>query len=512
MDIRTLSLLLIVTYVLQVAALYIQYRVNQTYHGLGWWSLAYATVAIGFALLQLREVVSSVFVPIILGNALVVLGTFFLYVGVMRFFELKENPWILYSTFAFFFLFFFYFTYVKDNISARTVIVSVILAGISFLAAQALIVEKPRTIAVSTNFLLVIFLVNGGFSVFRALSVILVAPVTSYFDQTTLQVAAFLEPFIISVLLTYGFIILVNQRLSVETREAKDTFELIFNTSFDATVISRQQDNVIENVNDGFTALTGYTRAETIGKQSWEIPLWQDQDDRQEIASELARKGYCENHEVIFRRKDGTELTGDMSSKLITLQGSQRILSVTRDITERKRLEDELRKLATVDFLTGLTNRRRFLELALMELNRSIRYDCPLTLALVDIDRFKNVNDTYEHTGGDKVLLAFVRFCQMKIRMVDVFARWGGDEFVLLLPETNLEDARVVIDRLRADMAALSIDLRGKPVSITTSWGLAGLTGGQETLETLLVQADKALYRAKGQGRNCVVVWDSVEV
>ena len=509
MDLRTLSLLLIITYILQVMALFIQYRANKTYRGIGWWALGFALMAIGFVFLQLRDIISNALITIIFGNTLSVLGTIFLYIGIMRFFDKKENPWIIISILAFFLLPFIYYTYGKNDISARTVIVSAVMAAISFLAAQGLFVIKPRKLTATANFIYVVFLVNGCFFVFRAAAVLLVAPVVSYFTPTLLQVAAFLEPFIIAILLTYGLIILVNQRLSTDTREAKDQFELIFNTGMDATMISRLPDGYIENINDSFTARTGFTRAEAVGKTSMDIQLWKEPADRQKAVKELVDKGYFEDFEAVFQRKDGSTVIGIMSAKLITLQGSQHVLSVTRDITERKRLEDELRQQATLDDLTGVTNRRHFLELALAELNRAMRYDCPLTIALADVDHFKRVNDTYEHTGGDQALQAFVKICQKNIRENDVFARFGGDEFVLLLPETSPDYAHAVIERLREDLLNLAIDLGGNPISITASWGISSVTGAQESLDTLLARADQALYRAKELGRNRVVIWEA---
>jgi diguanylate cyclase (GGDEF)-like protein/PAS domain S-box-containing protein len=508
MDIRTLSILLGITNALQVIALFIQYRANKTYRGIGWWALGFASWALGLILLLLRDVISIKLITIISGNALTVSGTIFLYIGIMRFLDKKENLWIVISIFAVFIPPFFYYTYVNNDIAVRTVVVSVVLATISFLTAQALFVNKTRTITASANFISAVFLANGCFFAFRAVVILTVAPVDSYFAPTLLQVAAFLEPLIIGILLAYGFIIMVNQRLSVDTREAKEHFELIFSTGLDATLISRLHDGLILNVNEGFAALTGFTRDETIGKSSLDINIWKNLADRQKVVNELGEKGFCENFEAIFQRKDGSPITGIMSAKIITLQGLPHIISVTRDITERKRLEDNLRQLATIDGLTGIMNRRHFIELAQAELHRAIRYDHPLTIALIDIDHFKDINDMYGHMGGDQALLAFVKICQKNIRKIDVFARFGGDEFVMFFPETNQEHAYEIIERLNIHISAQPIDLGGNLISLITSWGISGLTSEKESLDTLLSRADQALYRAKETGRNRVVIWD----
>jgi diguanylate cyclase (GGDEF)-like protein/PAS domain S-box-containing protein len=509
MDIRTIALILGITNILQVAALLLLYRVNKTYRGIGWWVSGFISIAVGFVLLIMRDIVSIALVTIFFGNVLIVSGEILLYIGIMRFLGRKENLRIILPIFVVFILPFFYFNYVNNDLEVRTVLVSIALAPLSFLPAQALFVHKPRAIAASANFVSAAFLANSIFFALRAVVTLTVSPVDSFFTPTLLQVAAFVAPLIEGILITYGLIILVNQRLSVDRKEAEEHFELIFNTGLDATVITRLQDGMIFNINEGFTALSGFTRAESIGKSSLEINIWKDPADRQKVVKELSEKGFCENFEAIFQRKDGSSIYGIMSAKIITLKGLPYIISVTRDITERKRLEDDLRKLATTDGLTGVTNRRLFLELAQNELDRAIRYNHPLTIALMDIDHFKHVNDTYKHSSGDQVLLAFVKICQKNIRTIDVFARFGGDEFVLLLPETNQENACEVIERLRMALSAASIDLGGNPISVTTSWGITSLTNEHESLDTLLSRADRALYRAKETGRDRVVVWDS---
>lgn len=179
---------------------------------------------------------------------------------------------------------------------------------------------------------------------------------------------------------------------------------------------------------------------------------------------------------------------------------------IASDITERKRLQDKLELQATTDELTGVSNRRNFLELASRELKRAIRLNHPLTIAIIDIDHYKTVNDTYGHAAGDQALLNFVKICQKNIREIDIFARIGGDEFALLLPETKRDQAYTIVERIRLTLESLTMDLAGKPVTITISSGISNLENKDEPLDTLLSQADKALYKAKESGRNCVVM------
>lgn len=169
---------------------------------------------------------------------------------------------------------------------------------------------------------------------------------------------------------------------------------------------------------------------------------------------------------------------------------------------------DALEQLALTDELTGLANRRSFVVRATHEIERATRREQPLALALVDVDGLKTLNDRYGHAVGDTALRAFADTCRTVTRRIDVAARIGGDEFALLLPDTNADDARAVMDRLRDSLRGRvlrSIDGAALPLSI--SIGLVALTpGGDCDLDMLLRRADGALYRAKGQGRDRVVL------
>ena len=250
MDIRTLAILLGITNILQVIAIFIQYLINKTYRGIGWWVLGFTSNAIGFVLLLLRDSIPIELISIIVTNAFLILGTIFQYIGIMRFLEKKENRWIVISILAVYILSFSYFTYVKPDFTARSVLFSAIATTISFLMAQGLFFNKIRSITASANFNSAVFLAQGCFFAFRAVVMLTVAPVVTYFTPTLLQVAAFLEPLIVGILLAYGLIIMVNQRLSEDSREAKEHFERIFNTGPDATLITRLHDGLIVDINE----------------------------------------------------------------------------------------------------------------------------------------------------------------------------------------------------------------------------------------------------------------------
>ena len=177
-----------------------------------------------------------------------------------------------------------------------------------------------------------------------------------------------------------------------------------------------------------------------------------------------------------------------------------------REIAERKLLEEKLRHLAITDELTGITNRRHFLELSKHHIKHALRLERTLALAVMDLDYFKQINDTYGHAAGDRALIAFVKTVQKNIREIDLLARFGGDEFVLLFLESDTRQAYQVFDRIRRELAANHIQVEGRAFSITMTVGIAGLVNQDDTIDLLLARADKALYRAKEAGRNRVEI------
>lgn len=163
---------------------------------------------------------------------------------------------------------------------------------------------------------------------------------------------------------------------------------------------------------------------------------------------------------------------------------------------------------AVTDPLTGLYNRRGFLDLAEHELLRAHRFNRPLSMILIDIDRFKEINDMHGHLMGDKILATVSANCKAELRQVDIVARYGGDEFIVLLPETTLQEALLAAERLRSRVEGLRFPHNGDALSTTICLGVAELRSG-DTLKSLIERTDQALYQAKQSGRNFVGVGES---
>ena len=166
-------------------------------------------------------------------------------------------------------------------------------------------------------------------------------------------------------------------------------------------------------------------------------------------------------------------------------------------------------QLARTDALTGLNNLRYFNELAGHAFEVARRYHQPLSLIMFDIDKFKNVNDNFGHSVGDQVLIQTAQVVSSQLRATDIFGRIGGDEFVIILPGTNAQQAFPMAERIRAEVALRTLETANQPVTVTISMGIAGIAENpnDDNLETLLRQADLALYAAKAAGRNETVTY-----
>jgi diguanylate cyclase (GGDEF)-like protein len=175
------------------------------------------------------------------------------------------------------------------------------------------------------------------------------------------------------------------------------------------------------------------------------------------------------------------------------------------DILDEDNMRSELVRMASVDELTGIWNRRKFLELAENEAERYVRYTRPYSLMMIDLDYFKAVNDRFGHVSGDIALRQFTGIVRGQIRSTDIFGRLGGEEFGIVLPETGMEEALVLGERIcRALQSTDIIVLEGRTVRITASIGLAEACAEYGTLDAVISAADTALYRAKEKGRDCM--------
>lgn len=181
------------------------------------------------------------------------------------------------------------------------------------------------------------------------------------------------------------------------------------------------------------------------------------------------------------------------------------LMGTVRDVTDQKAREHQLQTIARTDELTGLLNRKAIFERLKEETAKAIRYDSPLSFAILDLDHFKQINDRHGHLTGDEVLRDVARLLERSIRDVDIPGRYGGEEFAVIFPETDREEAVKVTERIRRDLESRTFSAGEAGVDMRWSGGVTAWKEGDETIEDLVGRADEALYTAKNQGRNRIV-------
>lgn len=275
-------------------------------------------------------------------------------------------------------------------------------------------------------------------------------------------------------------------------------------------VVITDIDARIEWANKAFETLTGFSHDEAIGMQPNELVKSGKQDPAfYQNLWDTIQSGNTWRGEIVNRRKNGELYDEELViSPVKDQQGCIRhFVGVKQDVSERKRIQTELWELATTDGLTGFLNRRHFMARLENEFARVQRNNHRVAVLMLDLDHFKQINDSYGHPTGDAMLQHFAGIIRAELRKIDVVGRIGGEEFAIFMPETDAEPAIIIAERLRNVLADTPLIIDKHKISITVSIGIALMHADSGTADCVLTKADKALYTAKENGRNSVRVW-----
>jgi len=624
----TLSLVLGLTHFVLATVLGILYRKDEIFNGREWWITGLALFGTFSMFLYLENITPLNLLPKIVRNILLVMGSLAIYRGSVKFFKAQDHDrnFIIFITAYLLVTSIFYLLNIPRIAHALSYLSVAVMSGLN-----ARVVGKQKSIDIEriSVFLPATFIIHSFIFLIQGVFLFFSLVFGSTQTQTLIDQVIYFVVFIHSTLWTFGFVALLNQRLQKNTGEAAEIYNLTINTIPDAVLITRLQDGKLIKINEGFTKISGYTPQEIIGKTTLDINIWAKPEERQKFAILLKQTGSIENMEFEFNRKNGRSLIGLISARLIELNGEKCTITVARDITARKKMEEKLReneekyrfltdnsgdviwhinrsfridyiskadevirgfkreevigqpmwnifkpegiqlirqkiehqqeveqvgnnnhvtrfeveqrckdgswiwteitaaphydkhsnligyhgisrdisekkrlleelhKQATIDDLCQIPNRRYFMNLAEKELHRAKRYHHPLSIVAIDFDNLKEINDTYSHQAGDRALSVFSKIVTTLIRDVDNIGRLGGDEFLILLPETEAHQAYHVVERIYQVLESSPIFFKGENFKISISSGIASLTNWTDTLENLLSRADAALYQAK---------------
>lgn len=299
--------------------------------------------------------------------------------------------------------------------------------------------------------------------------------------------------------------ILQERRIRVDQQR----FRAIFDHVRDYAICTVAVDGRIDGWNRSLNRLGGWDEADVVDASI--CIFFPPADDGEACGAALierAREGGTSEFEGWGIRKDGSRFWGNTVATLLPDRTGHPggYVLITRDLTERKQMEDRLIALATIDPLTGAPNRRAG-EVRLDDAFRQWRrLGRAFSLLMVDCDHFKAINDRWGHEAGDEVLSALVRICGENTRDGDTTIRWGGEEFLLLLPGSGCEIATIIAERLRSAVEAAVVTFGSAAIKVTVSIGVAECSVADNSLDDVMRRSDRALYRAKNAGRNRVVL------
>ncbi|MBT1280241.1 PAS domain S-box protein [Thermoanaerobacter sp. CM-CNRG TB177] len=295
------------------------------------------------------------------------------------------------------------------------------------------------------------------------------------------------------------------REMEKELKERNEILSTIMEYAGDA-IIMIDDNGKVTFWNPAAERILGYSKEEIIGK---DLHMFMIQDMRLYEAYREAFKRFRSTEkgsvvgktvEMKTRHKNGYEIDVELSLSAVKIKDAWHAIGIIRDISERKRFEELLYRQSITDPLTNIYNRRFFMQMLEQEIERTKRNKKPFSLVMFDLDHFKNINDRFGHAAGDIVLRSVADTVKGRIRKTDYFARWGGEEFIILLPETSLNNAVELAEELREQISTMELQGIG---DVTASFGVTEYSD-TDTIDTVLIRVDNMLYEAKGEGRNCV--------
>lgn len=298
--------------------------------------------------------------------------------------------------------------------------------------------------------------------------------------------------------------------IEAQLRESEQNFRRLFDSLQDVYYRTNAQ-GVVQHVGPGVRRVLGYEPHEIEGRTA--ESYYPQSTDRDAFKAAIMEHGEVSDFPGQMVRRDGTVIDISISSHALYDHAGNfaGVEGIYRDVTQRKNLERELQRLATTDMLTGIANRRAFLETAESAYAHSCRSGEPLTLLMLDLDHFKSINDRFGHLEGDRALVAFAQAVKSQLRASDAVGRLGGEEFGVLLPLTTLAEGLEAAARILHSVRALELtDDTGQAYRITTSLGVGAFRQSDRSLRDMLDRADQALYLAKRRGRDQIASLDTV--
>ena len=484
------------------------------------WLLCLCCQVVSFQMILLRGTVSDT-LSIIVPAWLISTGFILLLKGLSLHLDRPRSLRHDYILQAIFLLIHAYFVYISPNLLWRSVNYSVFLAWLS-VECVWMICQTPAKKRFGANFLGCVMAAYALIFLGRVAFYYFTPPNPDFFHAGSYDLFLYLCTQALLISLTFSFVLMVNRRLHHDLKEdiqnrlkAEEIVKINLERLARAELASKtgnwelRVDTRKISYSDGAAKIYGIPSTFVESEHLRAIPLPEYRPVLDLALADLIEKEHPYDVEYKIRTDDSGELK-EIHSTAELSQDKKTVFGVIRDITERKNIEHKLEHLVQIDPLTGVFSRRHFMAMTERELANAARYSTPLSVLMLDIDDFKQVNDTYGHQIGDLVLQQFGKLFQGLLREVDIVGRYGGEEFAVVLPRTDLAQAFEVSERLRRVIEQNEIPLKhGLPLKISVSIGISAFKDATENIDALLGRADKALYDAKHRGRNRVCVYEN---
>lgn len=497
LDIRTLAIICNLVLLGSTLTMFAFWRTYKDRPGTGYWLLSFAFAFVGFLLIALRSLVADS-LSILAANLSLTVSFLFLLAGINNLVK-RKNTISLFSTILLIIAAgLVYFTYIYPSVSSRIVIMSLMYVVLSVICIFNLKRSSlgPRRNAGIT--LASMFLFLSAFMAMR-LIVTLLSPgienLNDFMESGNFQASAFIVTLFFYSGLTFTFIwinysSLDTQRLTLLSAIEQATTSIIITDSF----------GNIEYVNPAFSLKTGYSSKESIGRNSRFLKNSENEQELFRVMWETINSGRPWNGEFHNRKKNG-ELYWDSASIAPVNDKKGNIthfVSVNEDITESKKLQEQLNRLANHDALTGLPSRRLVMDRLESALELAERNKQLMAVLFADLDRFKEVNDKLGHDAGDVILQNVARLLSASLRKADTVARLGGDEFLIVLPQIGDRDGASFVAQGMIDAIASADNVENIGLSV----GIALYPEHGLTAKDLIRVADNSMYSVKKRGRN----------
>ena len=512
-DMKTLmSMFVLLALVASSALGYIWVQNRTRYKGIHYWFISMMMQMPASLLITLREDIPA-FYSVVLANILIVDAVLLLQIGLELFIGIRKRHMLEMILMAGYVAALFYFSLINDNISARIGLLSFMI--IVFSTKICLLYFRKDT-TVQGKIIRAPAIVAGVYIVISVLRIarifILPAATDDLFQSGYIDTILVVLYNVLTSVLIVTLIVMVNRRLVLDIQMNEEKYNIAFHSSPHAIMLTRLSDGVILDINESFTETTGYSAKEALGKTTFEINFWNSQEDRKRVVLKLSEENEVKEVEIPFRRKSGRIFYALYTASILKVNNENCILASISDITELTDMKRELQNLATHDGLTGLPNRTLLYDRLELAIENARRNNRAFTVMTVDIDKFKTVNDTMGHQIGDQVLAAAAKRLAGILRKEDTVARYGGDEFILLLEDTAGPDAALAVADKMIKEFTEPLDLEDRQLVISFSIGIALFPANGEDINTLLKHSDEALYRVKGIGGNGCSLYENKPV